>query len=104
MLHLQGSDNCSECRHFKDGPYCVRECPEAKYGDTGICEECFEHCVDGCTGPGAHLGEGGCKACQVALVDADDQVIQCLSPDTNSCDPGYFFGYNRAVQMDVRAN
>ncbi|XP_051796575.1 melanoma receptor tyrosine-protein kinase-like isoform X2 [Acanthochromis polyacanthus] len=58
-----GSDQCSQCAHFKDGPHCVPRCPHGvqgggdtliwKYTDgTGQCQPCHQNCSQGCSGPG----------------------------------------------------
>uniref|UniRef100_A0A8C5MBC5 receptor protein-tyrosine kinase n=1 Tax=Leptobrachium leishanense TaxID=445787 RepID=A0A8C5MBC5_9ANUR len=57
------SDQCAECAHYKDGPYCVKSCPSGlpdkndnviwKYPDTkGLCQLCDPDCAYGCKGPG----------------------------------------------------
>ena len=71
-----GPDQClGSCRHVKDGPYCVRQCPEAKYNASGVCQPCHSNCLGGCSGPNNTVGEGGCVSCQVAMVDQDGRVV-----------------------------
>ncbi|XP_024136002.1 melanoma receptor tyrosine-protein kinase [Oryzias melastigma] len=61
--HGPGSDQCSQCAHFKDGSHCVLRCPHGvlddestpiwKYADQkGQCQLCHQNCTQGCTGPG----------------------------------------------------
>ncbi|XP_030623382.1 epidermal growth factor receptor [Chanos chanos] len=61
--HGPGPDKCTECTHYKDGPHCVRWCPQGvqgennriiwKYADkNGECQPCHANCTQGCTGSG----------------------------------------------------
>ena len=63
----------------------------------GVCQKCHAHCdVIGCTGPGHHVGDGGCKGCDVALnvtVDWREERFECL-PRGAHCDPGTFMKEN----------
>ena len=45
-----GADSCDDCKHTKDGPFCVKECPNGKYDDNGDCKPCHDNCVGGCIG------------------------------------------------------
>uniref|UniRef100_A0A8C4QW65 receptor protein-tyrosine kinase n=2 Tax=Eptatretus burgeri TaxID=7764 RepID=A0A8C4QW65_EPTBU len=58
----QGSMNCSQCRHYKEGPHCVEECPEGMPGARGeliykypdhnnVCQPCHPNCTQRCYGP-----------------------------------------------------
>ncbi|KAK7919626.1 hypothetical protein WMY93_010910 [Mugilogobius chulae] len=57
--HGPGSNSCSECRHFKDGNFCVDHCPSGvkenqiyiyKYSDAdGNCQPCNTNCTPSCT-------------------------------------------------------
>lgn len=62
------SNQCSRCRNYKDGPYCVDECPDIKYtNELDTCMECHDKCTmeRGCTGPNSFIGPGGCNFCEV---------------------------------------
>lgn len=65
---------CDECLKYRDGPYCVQDCPNDseedifKYPDVnGTCQPCHAHCIEGCTGPGNFVGAGGCNSCEVYI-------------------------------------
>uniref|UniRef100_A0A6I8P4Y4 Receptor protein-tyrosine kinase n=1 Tax=Ornithorhynchus anatinus TaxID=9258 RepID=A0A6I8P4Y4_ORNAN len=57
-----GSDACTHCVHFRDGPHCVGSCPHGLLGVNGPinkypdgqreCQLCHENCTQGCDGPG----------------------------------------------------
>ena len=89
-----GPSNCSVCRHVRDGPFCVKECPVSKYNDKSECKPCHENCVSGCTGPNNYLGRGGCNSCEKAIVSMYDPnvVEQCLKAE-ESCPSGYYHEY-----------
>jgi hypothetical protein len=73
-----------QCLHYKDGPFCVAECPQSKYADEhNNCSQCHPNCVDGCTGPGNTLGPGACTSCAVVMTTANLSVTQCLPDDVN---------------------
>ncbi len=88
-----GPGQCHSCKHSKDGPFCVAECPVVKYRDpaTGECRPCHENCVDGgCTGPRNSIGPGACNSCEKALISADSsEVVRCLRED-DPCPDGYY--------------
>ncbi|KAM5254292.1 receptor tyrosine-protein kinase erbB-3 isoform 1-T1 [Hipposideros larvatus] len=56
-----GSDACTQCAHFRDGPHCVSSCPYGVLGAKGPiykfpdaqneCRPCHENCTQGCKGP-----------------------------------------------------
>jgi len=90
-LLCQTEDSCIQCKHAKDGPYCVHKCPVVKYSDdNGICQDCHENCRSyGCTGPLNSVGDGACDACDIAVYDHDNKVTECL-PEGSDCETGYF--------------
>lgn len=89
--HGPGADNCTTCKYFKDGNFCVSECAKNKYQENGFCKFCHSHCVDGCTGPKSILAEGGCNSCELAIM-YDTGVYECLNKN-DSCPDGYYFEY-----------
>ena len=100
---LQLASDCDRCRNYRDGPYCVPECPESKYPDAShSCQPCNENCRDGCTGPDNDIGPGACNTCHMVLMDLAGNVTQCL-PRDYECGTGYFRGFNRELQLYVRA-
>ncbi len=86
-----GPGKCHRCKHSKDGPFCVRECPVVKYRDasTGECRPCHGNCVGGCTGPRNAIGEGGCNSCEKAVINADSEVVRCLR-ERDRCPDGFY--------------
>ncbi|XP_066256527.1 epidermal growth factor receptor isoform X2 [Euwallacea similis] len=88
--HGPGPDNCTTCKNFKDGPFCVQECPTNKYVENGICKPCHSTCVDGCTGPKNTVGPGGCTSCELAIMNENVTVDVCLHQN-ETCPDGYFF-------------
>ena len=103
-LPLQGPGACDQCVNVKDGLNCVAECPPCKYqDDDGLCQWCHPNCGKGsdctgsprCTGPGAHLGFGGCTECARLLLDPREGIgrTECLNRTQLNCEIGfYFFG------------
>ncbi|XP_062866878.1 receptor tyrosine-protein kinase erbB-4-like [Trichomycterus rosablanca] len=63
--HGPGPDQCTKCLHLKDGPNCVRKCPNGlqgvdsfifKYAEANNeCRPCHPYCTQGCTG--SHIQE-----------------------------------------------
>ncbi|XP_078459838.1 receptor tyrosine-protein kinase erbB-4-like [Lampetra fluviatilis] len=60
--HGPGPDNCTRCRHYREGPHCVGFCPEGVPGESGeliykypdedgVCHPCHYNCTQGCVGP-----------------------------------------------------
>uniref|UniRef100_UPI003AAAAD41 receptor tyrosine-protein kinase erbB-4-like n=1 Tax=Centroberyx gerrardi TaxID=166262 RepID=UPI003AAAAD41 len=57
----QGPDQCVKCLHFKDGPNCVKKCPDGVQGANSFifkyakanneCHPCHANCTQGCVGP-----------------------------------------------------
>uniref|UniRef100_A0A3Q3K0W4 Receptor protein-tyrosine kinase n=1 Tax=Monopterus albus TaxID=43700 RepID=A0A3Q3K0W4_MONAL len=58
-----GADECVECDHLRDGPFCMSSCPTGvndeqwglifKYPNRdGHCVPCHHNCTQGCSGPG----------------------------------------------------
>ena len=58
--------------------------------DIGQCADCHENCLNGCNGPENLLGDNGCKSCNKAIIDADEEVVRCLQED-EPCPDGYFY-------------
>lgn len=91
-----GPNKCHRCKHVRDGPYCVAECPVSKFADlaTNECKPCHENCVSGCTGPLNRLGEDGCNSCEKAIVSSlnPNVIEQCLKTD-ESCPDGFYHEY-----------
>ncbi|SPP75364.1 epidermal growth factor receptor isoform X1 [Drosophila guanche] len=86
-----GADHCDECVHVRDEQHCVSECPEEKYSENGVCLRCHETC-EGCTGPKDTIGAGGCKTCNLAIINNDATVERCLLKD-DKCPDGYYWEY-----------
>lgn len=92
--------DCWRCKNFKDGPYCVEECPQHKYNDHNSCQECSKRCIDGCTGPLDRLGPRGCNVCDKFVLDSITNatiVASCLKPD-EPCPAGYYQEYGAEVE------
>ncbi|XP_011198656.2 epidermal growth factor receptor isoform X1 [Bactrocera dorsalis] len=86
-----GADHCEECVHVRDEKRCVTVCPDTKYSDYGICRTCHETC-EGCTGPKDTIGPGGCKTCNLAIINSDTTVERCLLKN-DKCPDGYYWEY-----------
>ena len=71
----EGPGQCVRCKHVRDGPYCVAQCPATKYNSSGECLPCHENCVGGCSGPANTVGEGGCFSCEGAIVGSSEEVV-----------------------------
>lgn len=88
------AEQCTKCKHVRDGPFCVPECPSSKYNDNGQCKHCHENCVGGCEGPENNIGANGCHSCEKAIMNG--HVPEgCLQkrepcPDGKSSDDLYF--------------
>jgi len=97
----QGPGNCSRCAHARDGPNCVAQCVITQYQDSeSVCQPCYEHCMDGCTGPGPHLGYGGCNKCGNLVLEfkvTTGNNTWCMKTGQEQCDEGYYrvSGLNR---------
>ena len=101
---MQGPGACDACVSAKDGMFCVPACPPCKYrDDDGECQWCHPNCgkdvgcsgAPRCTGPGAHLGYGGCTECGGLLLDNQAGLgsTECLNRTIRNCERGfYFFG------------
>lgn len=86
-----GAGNCHKCKHVKDGPFCVDQCPNTKYNNTyGECQDCHRNCVGGCKGPANNIGPNGCNSCDKAIINKELEVVQCLH-ESESCPEGYFY-------------
>lgn len=82
--------NCSKCKHVRDGPYCVSECPETRFvSENGTCQPCHINCNNGCTGPANTVGEGGCNSCKKAIIGDEATVASCLN-ENEPCPDGYY--------------
>lgn len=87
-----GSDFCDACKHTKDGPFCVKECPDGKYDFNGECKPCHKNCVGGCKGPLNTVGPSGCNACDKVILTGDFSVEKCLNANEN-CPAGYYLDW-----------
>ncbi|WAR14305.1 EGFR-like protein [Mya arenaria] len=65
-------------------------CPLGRYpAEGGQCKICYENCgEEGCSGPGSHLGQGGCNSCWLGIQRHRGQV-QCMSP-FKACPDGFY--------------
>lgn len=63
------AEQCTKCKHVRDGPFCVPKCPSSKYNDNGQCKPCHENCVGGCEGPENNIGINGCHSCEKAILN-----------------------------------
>ncbi|CAD6211930.1 GSCOCG00003904001-RA-CDS [Cotesia congregata] len=84
------AENCNKCKHMRDGPFCVKECPTSKYNDNGICKPCHKNCVGGCEGPENNIGPNGCHSCEKAIMNNSSVPEGCLQKLDN-CPEGYFY-------------
>ncbi|BFZ21756.1 hypothetical protein BsWGS_24794 [Bradybaena similaris] len=68
---------CTKCKYFKDGKFCVKDCPNFKYGDpvTQLCEQCDPQCRTGCFGPTS----ADCIACANFKIytDVENKTFNC---------------------------
>ena len=89
-----GADSCHACKHTKDGPFCVKECPDGKYDDDGECKPCHENCVGGCKGPENTVGPNGCNSCERAILNPQNTnlVDKCLEA-TEDCPEGFYLDW-----------
>lgn len=87
------SKNCFHCKNFKDGPYCVPNCPSHKFNNRGICEECDKNCLDRCSGPSNKLGEGGCDACEKFVINSTNPFMAYCIRKEEPCPEGYYQEY-----------
>ncbi|VDO79731.1 unnamed protein product [Heligmosomoides polygyrus] len=76
--------DCLSCRNVQlvsdDQLLCLTNCSVSHYQDGSQCRPCHESCSNlKCTGPGDHLGEGGCSECLYAQMTRDHEVIRCLT-------------------------
>ena len=108
-LHVvQGPGNCTKCAHVKDGSFCVAECHIFQYPDSnGTCQMCYKNCNKdkGCTGPGSHLGYGGCNQCAQLVMDFERSTgnnTMCIDAEKSECDIGYY-GLHR-VTLTISAS
>ncbi|XP_057319876.1 epidermal growth factor receptor isoform X1 [Microplitis mediator] len=84
------AENCNKCKHTRDGPFCVKECPTSKYNDNGVCKPCHKNCVGGCEGPENNIGPNGCHSCEKAIMNNNSVPEGCLQKLDN-CPEGYFY-------------
>lgn len=66
-----GPKNCTVCKNAKDGPFCVKTCPDSKYNDNGLCRPCHSNCIYGCNGPENTISEQGCNSCEKAIFNGE---------------------------------
>ncbi|KAF6201622.1 hypothetical protein GE061_004015 [Apolygus lucorum] len=86
-----GPKNCTVCKHAKDGPFCVKTCPDSKYNDNGICRPCHANCIYGCNGPDNTISEQGCNSCEKAIFNGEI-VEKCLQKN-ELCPDGYYYDH-----------
>ena len=84
-----GPGLCDECKHTKDGPFCVKECPDGKYDHNGECQECHKNCIGGCKGPENTVGPNGCNSCDKVIISSDKHVERCLNSN-EECPQGHY--------------
>nr|VZH94081.1 unnamed protein product [Spirometra erinaceieuropaei] len=89
------------CKHYKENGGCVLNCSRNYYADetTKECLLCHPVCsnalqstplppsVAACSGPGSHLGNGGCTFCHFIRKDPETQRFECLD---NGCPPSHY--------------
>ena len=112
-MPMQGPAACDACVNAKDGVTCVTECPPCKYRDeNGLCQRCHPNCGKKtdctgsaqCTGPGSHLGLGGCTECADLLLDHQLHIgsTECLNRTLTHCEKGfYYFGRNIRIPSNT---
>ena len=84
-----GPGLCDACKHTKDGPFCVKECPDGKYDANGECQPCHKNCIGGCQGPLNTVGPNGCNSCDKIIIGSNKTVEECLN-NNEECPTGYF--------------
>ncbi|XP_030369011.1 epidermal growth factor receptor isoform X2 [Scaptodrosophila lebanonensis] len=92
-----GPEHCDDCVHVRDEQRCVTVCPQDKYSDYGICRKCHATC-EGCTGPNNTIGPGGCKTCNLAIINNDASIERCLMKD-DKCPDGYYWEYVNPLEQ-----
>ncbi|XP_043278213.1 epidermal growth factor receptor isoform X2 [Venturia canescens] len=95
--------DCQECKHVRDGPFCVPECPASKYTDkAGVCRHCHDNCVGGCEGPENNIGSNGCHSCEKAIMNGH-MPKGCLHK-VEPCPDGYYYEWvNPQEQGELRS-
>lgn len=73
-----GPGNCTQCKHVRDGPFCIPFCPSSKYNSYGECRPCHHNCVYGCKGPENTIGFNGCHSCDKAIINGDVTVVSVV--------------------------
>ena len=86
------ADSCDACKHTKDGPFCVKECPDGKYNANGECLPCHKNCIGGCKGPENTVSPTGCNSCEKVIIDANFNVDKCL-PAKQDCPDGFYLDW-----------
>ncbi|EYC21277.1 hypothetical protein Y032_0020g93 [Ancylostoma ceylanicum] len=76
--------DCLTCKNVQlitdEELICLPKCAITHYQDGNECKPCHYSCSNlTCTGPGDHLGEGGCSECLYAQVSEEHEVIRCLA-------------------------
>ena len=46
--------------------------------------------MNGCNGPENSLGKDGCRSCNKAIIDGDEEIVRCLK-NNEPCPDGYFY-------------
>lgn len=89
----ENADQCDSCKHSKDGPFCVEECPPLKYSDAmGTCQSCHENCRGGCTGYENTVGAGACNDCATVVYDEPFKPVRCRQEESG-CGRGFYSSY-----------
>ena len=86
------ADSCDACKHTKDGPFCVKECPDGKYNANGECLPCHKNCIGGCKGPENTVSPTGCNSCEKVIIDVNFNVDKCL-PAKQDCPDGFYLDW-----------
>ncbi|VDD79757.1 unnamed protein product [Mesocestoides corti] len=107
------ADQCiGECKHFKSGDQCVRRCSRDQYADEAAkaCFPCNPVClpptkagflpeeVSSCSGPGGHLGLGGCAFCYFVQRDKATSTYICLE---ERCPEEHFGNATQLKYLDL---
>ena len=56
----------------------------------GECQDCHRNCEAGCNGPANYIGLGGCNSCHKAIINTENEVVECLQ-ENEPCPQGYFY-------------
>ncbi|PAV79383.1 hypothetical protein WR25_20620 isoform B [Diploscapter pachys] len=105
------AEECKLCYHvsiFEESRMtCLPECPESHYQrNDSTCEKCHDACYKhGCTGSGSSFGNGGCKKCEYALINHDNDkpfIEKCLIMNNSALDLCEQYGLNNYYATAAR--